>query len=400
MLLGVIAGFTGGAFNTLMQSAWMNFAFAALFTFFALSMLGFYELSLLQDEVHTLDQHSARMQGLSGTLLMGGLAGLVISPCVGPLVFTLLLQVADTLAAKASHLSALGESLGFWDKFVIALQGGFLMAGFGAGVAIPFFLVSIVKFKTLPKAGHWLTKIKVGFGAVILYVAFTYLEKAMGVLGVPSATTTTLALGLLIVLFAVVYCNVLTVLPGEAQPQQKLQHYFGVISLVVGGWLLVTSLGRLPIATIHSSPLTEGSAATACSEPAVSVQRPNEIDAGITWYRDFAAAQQAARATHKPMFIDFYASWCANCIAFKSETARNDALNLALREHAIAVKLVEGEADFEAFRNNPEHRSLKIGLPYFAILNHESTLTWSGSDHTAAQAMINRLEQLYASVLD
>jgi thiol:disulfide interchange protein DsbD len=54
----------------------------------------------MQNEVHSLDQHSSRVKGVGGTLLMGSVAGLVISPCVGPIVFALLLQVADKIAEK------------------------------------------------------------------------------------------------------------------------------------------------------------------------------------------------------------------------------------------------------------------------------------------------------------
>ena len=93
----------------------------------------------------------------------------------------------------------------------------------------------------------------------------------------------------------------------------------------------------------------------------------------------------------KPVLIDFYASWCANCAAFKEEAANNVALNQALREKAIAVKLVDKEPEFEAFRENPEYRPLKIGLPYFAILSPEGKLLWSGTDYKATDTMVAML---------
>ena len=94
-ILGLIAGMTGGAFNAFMQSAWVNIGFALFFAFFAIALLGFYELAFMQNEVHTLEQRTYHVNGLTGTWLMGAVAGLVISPCVGPIVFALLLQVAD-----------------------------------------------------------------------------------------------------------------------------------------------------------------------------------------------------------------------------------------------------------------------------------------------------------------
>lgn len=389
MLLGLAAGMTGGAFNTLMQSAWINILFAGFFAFFALSLLGFYELGIMQNEVHSLDQHSAQVKGLTGTWLMGTVAGLVISPCVGPIVFALLLQVADNIALKAESMAAANQAFTFWDKLGIASQGSVMMAGFGLGVGLPFFLVSVIKFKKLPKAGYWMNKIKYGFGFAILYFAFTYLEKGLGVMGVAHETTLLLAIGLAVVWFAVVHCNVLTFLPADAQPKQKMYHYFGVIALIFGVWLVVGSLGQLPImqSAQAKTPKLLSSldcpVASADSKPAMI-----EEEAGIPWHRTYAAALEVAQNTHKPIFIDFYASWCANCVAFKAETANNPELNRALRENAVALKLVDKEPEFETFRANPEHRQLKIGLPYFAIISSAGKLIWSGTDYKASEQMI------------
>jgi thiol:disulfide interchange protein DsbD len=383
MLLGLMAGMTGGAFNTFMQSGWVNLAFALFFTFFAIALLGFYELGFMQNEVHHLDQKSANVGGLAGTFLMGSVAGLVISPCVGPIVFALLLQVADNIADKAAALAAINQTLTFADKFTISLQGSFMMAGFGLGVGLPFFLVSVVKFKKLPRAGYWMNKIKYAFGFLILYFAYAYLNKAMGVFGVDSQTTLILALGVVAIWIGVVHCNVLSLLPSDAQPNHKFTHFIGVISMLIGAWLIVAGFGHLPI---FKSPIQ-----SVCATEIVSVANANslvETEAGIDWYRSFDAAQKLSQQTGKPIFIDFYASWCANCIEFKKSTETNAALNEALRTKAIAVKLVDKEPEFEKFRENPAHRQLKIGLPYFAILKADGTVLWSGTDYQATEKMI------------
>ncbi|MEQ1638812.1 MAG: cytochrome c biogenesis protein CcdA [Methylococcales bacterium] len=398
MLLGLVAGMSGGAFNTLMQSAWVNIGFALFFAFFALALLGFYELGFMQNEVHSLDQQSSKVKGLTGTWLMGTVAGLVISPCVGPIVFALLLQVADNIAAKADALALLNQQLSFWDKFGISAQGSMMMAGFGLGVGLPFFFISVMKFKKLPKAGYWMNKVKYGFGFAILYFAFNYLEKGMGVLGVEHSTTLTLVFGMLGVWIAIVHCNVFTLLPEDVQPNQKMIHYCGVMSMLIGGWLMFSSLGQMPgINSAHANAAGLSPIASADANAnviATKTAAPVEQEAGISWYRNFAAAQQMAKQTGKPVFIDFYASWCSNCVAFKAETANNSELNQALREKAIAVKLIDKEPDFEAFREDAQHRQLKIGLPYFAILTPDGKLSWSGTDYKAAQKMVAELTKL------
>ena len=386
MLLGLLAGMTGGAFNTFMQSAWVNLAFAIFFAFFAVALLGFYELAFMQNEVHSLDQHSARVNGLAGTWLMGMVAGLVISPCVGPIVFALLLQVADTIADKAATLAALHQEFSLWDRFSIAASGSVMMAGFGVGVGIPFFIVSVVKFKHLPKAGYWMNKVKYAFGFMILYFAYSYFDKGMGVLGANSTTTLSLAIGMLTVWIAVVHCNVLTLLPEDSSPNHKMHHYCGVMSLLIGGWLTVTGLEQLPFVTQAVAGMS-----TARNVHITQTPLATEEDAGITWHRNYEAAQKLAQQSGKPLFIDFYASWCANCKAFKEETANNKELNDALRNLAVVVKLVDKEPEFEHFREQPEHRQLKIGLPYFAIIAPSGKLLWSGTDYKASKKMVSVL---------
>ncbi|TAL43947.1 MAG: thioredoxin family protein [Methylovulum sp.] len=386
-LLGLIAGMTGGAFNTFMQSAWINLGFAVFFAFFALALLGFYELAFMQNEVYTLDQRSSQVKGLTGTWLMGTVAGLVISPCVGPIVFALLLQVADNIADKAAVLASANQHLTFWDRLGIASAGSVMMAGFGAGVGIPFFIVSVVKFKKLPKAGYWMNKIKYAFGFMILYFAYVYFNKGMGVLGVTPATTLALAIGMLAIWIAVVHCNVLTLLPQDAAPNQKIHHYCGLMSLIIGGWLVVAGLGQMPFIKNAEANIIAGNSQHITTGSASAIQE----EAGIAWHRSYAAAQKLAAQTGKPVFIDFYASWCANCIAFKEETVHNKALNDALRNNAIAVKLVDNEPEFEKFRTHPEHRQLKIGLPYFAILTPDGLVAWSGTDYKATQKMVSIL---------
>lgn len=384
MILGLMAGMTGGAFNTFMQSAAVNIGFALFFAFFAIALLGFYELAFMQNEVHSLDANSSKVGGLMGTWLMGSVAGLVISPCVGPIVFALLLQVADNIAAKAAVLASMGQTLTFFGKLAIAWQGSIMMGGFGLGVGLPFFIVSVVKFKKLPKAGYWMNKIKYAFGLMILYFAYVYFSKGMGVLGVEPAVTQSLAWGMVAVWLAVVNFNVISLLPADAMPNQKMHHYCGVMALILGIWLIVAGLGQTPIiGASHAASVTV--AASVASESTAAYHE----EAGIKWYRTFEAAQKAAQESGKPIFIDFYASWCANCLAFKEEVAKNAKLNQTLRDNAISMKLVDQEPEFEKFREMPDHRQLKIGLPYFAIISPQGNLIWSGTDYKASDKMIS-----------
>jgi len=384
VMLGIAAGMTGGAFNSFMQSASVNLGFAVFFAFFAISLLGYYEFSFMQNEVGQLDQNTDKVNGYLGTWMMGSIAGLVISPCVGPIVFALLLQVADNIAAQADALAAMGQTLSFWDKLSISMHGGLLMGGFGLGISLPFFLVSVIKFKKLPRSGYWMNKVKYAFGFAILYFAYTYFHKGMGVLQVSEEVTLMLAWGLVALWVAIVHLNILSGAEHDQHPSRKLNRFAGVVSMILGGWLLVSGLNHMPLINTAS--------AMTINEPSA---QHNLADAGgIVWLHSFTKAQQQAKATGKPIFIDFYASWCANCLAFAKEAVNDEALNQALRELSIPLKIIDKTAEFETFKQSPEHRQLKIGLPYFAILDSNGVLQWSGTDYKAKTTMINVLLRL------
>jgi len=59
----------------------------------------------------------------------------------------------------------------------------------------------------------------------------------------------------------------------------------------------------------------------------------------------------------------------------------------------LLMKLVDKEPEFEAFKQKPGYGDLKIGRPYFAILDAEGNAKWSGTDYKAAKTMVSVLRQ-------
>lgn len=172
--LGVIAGSTGGAFNELLRIPLVILAFAVLFLLLGLSMLGLFEIQLPSSFTTKVDGATSSRSGLFGTALMGVGAGLIVSPCVGPVVIFILTQIAARIAdVQATGGAGAGQ----------IAYGGYLMAGYGAGLGIPFLIVGVLSAR-MAKPGRWMTLVRTALGLVILYFAYDYFHKALATAGV------------------------------------------------------------------------------------------------------------------------------------------------------------------------------------------------------------------------
>jgi thiol:disulfide interchange protein DsbD len=375
MIMGYIAGMTGGALNTIMRSAVVNIVLAIFFAILALSMLGFYDFTFGQS-LHVKSDVSVKSKaGYTGTLLIGMLAGLVISPCVGPVVFALLLQITERVAELSSELLAMDQKVTFIRKSMIAGRGGILMGAFGMGIGIPFLLVGLFSNK-MPKAGSWMVYVKYALGLGILFFAFSYYMKGMGVAHVNSRAAYGILLGL-VTIFASVYIGIIKKWNEGIMSGDRLKKTLSLILLIFGIYFFYTGFVRSGL--LFESKSTEVEALK------------TEKDGNLTWQRNYEDALVLARMENKPVFIDFYADWCANCIAFKKLSLRNAKLNKAL-ERVILLKIYDTDTQFKKFQDNPLYIELKTGLPFFVILKPDGGFFWKGTQYNAVNTMREMVE--------
>lgn len=152
-VLGVAASFTGALFGSILQNPFVLLFIAGVFIALALSMFGFYELSLPSG----LTSRLSMQKGYMGAFFTGGVVGLVAAPCLGPFVLALLVYVG--------HLANL--FLGFILFFVFAL-----------GLGLPYLVLGTCSgmITALPKSGKWLAVTKKVFGVILLGMALYYLK--------------------------------------------------------------------------------------------------------------------------------------------------------------------------------------------------------------------------------
>jgi thiol:disulfide interchange protein DsbD len=155
-LLGILAATTGKMFGSFISSPLVVGFVCIVFLTMALSMFGFYELQLpafIRDRL----SKGLQMHGYWSAFIYGVIAGIVASPCVGPVLVGILTYIAQTQ----------NVGLGFWLMFVFALGMGqlFLLVGLSSQAT-----------KLLPKSGRWMELVKKILGVMMLGVCIYYLN--------------------------------------------------------------------------------------------------------------------------------------------------------------------------------------------------------------------------------
>ena len=390
--LGWFAATTGTALSIVMTSPWVNLGFALVFAYFGLSMLGLYEFPLLSSLATHLEQATSQRGGLAGTFLMGTTAGLGVSPCIGPVVGAILLEITGQTAGASGASPLVTTS--------VMLRGMALMTSFGVGLGLPFLVVGMLSH-WVGQPGPWLTKVKFILGLPILYVAYTYYLKGMDIAGVPEPVAHAMLLGVVAIGLAV-FIGDFYRLGANPSHSARVRGALGIVLLIVGIYFLYNGLGHsgilIPAAVSRQNGTSVADTVPLRGSSSAGVfPSQGEIRGNLRWFRDFALAQEHARREHKPLFVDFYATWCANCKAFDQLTRRDARLNTALQQ-VVLVKIYDTDAGFRTFQHDPHFPELGgVGgqpfLPLFAIYTPQGELAWKGQNYEAVETMVTQLAQ-------
>jgi thiol:disulfide interchange protein DsbD len=331
-IMGLVVSLVGGVFGAWLASPPVVIGIAVVFVVFSLSMFGLYELQVPMFLRQKLGATKGG-GGIGGAIVLGAVAALVISPCVGPFVAGILLYIA-------THGSPF---IGFVVLFVFALGLGTLF------IIIGTFSSAI---NSLPRAGEWMDQVKRFFGFVLLIMALYFLRTI-----IPS-TVMAILTGLLLLAFGV-FGGGLDRLTAEAGGFARLKKYLGFISLLIGAYLLIGTI------------LLEGLILPPASKwlPVTGIGTSQQQEQGIDWLTDLEQGLAQAKAEGRPVFIDTWATWCANCRVLEQKTfSHPDVIKAANRFVPIRVQLEKAGSDVT--RSFMDRFGLKIySLPTTLLLD-------------------------------
>jgi len=352
-IMGMIVATAGGVFGAWLAHPVVVGAIVAVFVIFALSMFGLYEL---QVPVALRNKMAGRGGGgIGGAIVLGAVAALVVSPCVGPFVAGIMLYVATTGSAL----------LGFFILFTFALGLGTLF------ILIGTFSSAI---SALPNAGVWMESVKKFFGFVLLLMALYFLRTLI------STELLALLAGLLLIVLGV-FGGGLDRLTSESPFFPRLKKTVGIIALLIGiyllgGYLLTTGLVWPPI-DLHDV----GSG----SPVGVSEEK-------IAWMTGLDSGLKQARATGRPVVIDTWATWCANCRTLDKITWSDDQVALEARRF-LPLKLQLEKSDSPETRHFLQVFELKqYSLPTIILIDSQGRVQDVIQGFVGPQEMLKRMQ--------
>lgn len=331
-LMGMLVSLVGGVFGAWLASPPVVIAIAIIFFIFSLSMFGLYEINVPS----SIRQRLGTAKGGGGVLsviILGIVAALVVSPCVGPFVAGILLYIATT----GSPL------IGFFVLFVFALGLGTFY------IIIGTFSSAVNK---LPRAGEWMETVKKFFGFVLLLMALYFLRTI-----IPSSVTAVLT-GLLLLALGI-FGGGLDRLTPDSPFFLRLKKFIGILAFLFGIYFL---LGTVILHGIFLPPVSEWLPVSS------GMQAPEESQL-IPWETDLETGLARARADNMPVLIDTWATWCANCRVLDKKTFRNPEVVAAATDF-VPIRVQLEKADSPETRQFMERFGMKVyTLPTVLLLD-------------------------------
>ncbi|KAF0130301.1 MAG: Protein-disulfide reductase [Bacteroidetes bacterium] len=340
----ILAVVAGPDIANWLSTHWIpNILFFIIFVVFAASFFGMFEITMPHWIVNKSDA-KADEGGFMGSIFMAMTLVLVSFSCTGPIVGTILVE------------SAGGQVL----KPIIG------MFGFSLAFALPFTLFAFFPgwLSSLPKSGGWLNSVKVVLGFLELALGLKFLSVAdqtyhWGILD------REVYLAMWIVIFFLMGLYLLGKLkfahdddvPYLSVPRLTLSiiTFSFVVYLIPGmfGAPLKALSGYMPPMHTHDFDLNKmirdnSSLATGnfsqdnkqnelCETP--KFHEKLHLPHGLQGYFDYEQGLACAKATNKPIFIDFTGHGCVNCREMEANVWSDPRVLRILQQEYLIIAL-------------------------------------------------------------
>ncbi|KAB8031927.1 protein-disulfide reductase DsbD family protein [Fluviispira multicolorata] len=344
-LLGVFAGMSGNIFGSQLANPIVNFIIAFIMFALGLSMLGFFNLSFLQNIAHKIPLADKYPRIAVGT--MGAVSGFISAPCTGPVLSMILVLVAQNK----------NPITGFTYMFFFAV-------GFG----LPYLILGIFgqKISKLPRFPKLINFTKIFFASLMFALSIYYLRNFLQNITIlqnlfykPNFLNI-----IILILLSLVFCLLFIKI-----------NIIGKLSKI--GLIICCSILALwlTLATTSSFILNNNS----------SERVDTQIDSSIHWIKNFDDAKKLAIKTKKPIIFDVWAEWCTACLEMKKTTWHNKELVDLINTHFIAVQLnyTDSPSDLQILIN----RWGIVGLPAFGFFN--STASFNETPDVLYQGIVS-----------
>ncbi|MDR3478361.1 MAG: protein-disulfide reductase DsbD [Gammaproteobacteria bacterium] len=259
-IVGVGAGYLGHTVQGAFQSPIIISCFSGIFVLMALSMFGLFDLrmpSLIQNYICKISNNK-KSGTYVGVAAMGILSTLIASPCVTAPLISVLTYISNTGSP---------------------IIGGAILFSLALGMGLPLLLFGVGQGTLLPKTGLWMNKVKWLFGMMMLGMAVWMISRILSPLSVS-------------ILWACLLTATIYLLGTWTANLRHIKKYMAQAVLLTA--LVASLIG------IFYNPATPS----------------NSIEKFFTVVKTQAELQTAittAKQEHKPILIDFYATWCSDC---------------------------------------------------------------------------------------
>ena len=306
-------------FNNISTNVWLNLIFFAVFVFFALSFFGLYEIGLPSSLANKADSKSG-VGNLGGIFFMAGTLAIVSFSCTGPILGTLLANVANQ---------------GAWP-----LTAG--SAGFGLALGLPFALFALFPnwLQSLPKSGGWMTNVKVVLGFVELALAVKFLANADNVeqWGIIKREV---FVALWVIIGALTVAYLLGVLKiGHSEPVKK----FGVIRIFFIVFFAAFTVYLVP--GIFNTKYASLKLLSGFPPPkSYTIYKNHVLLTKVIEpiHNNYEKALALAKEQNKPLLIDFTGWACVNCRRMEEKVWTNKEVDSIMRKEFIVLSLYVDE---------------------------------------------------------